>query len=82
MIVSVEQTHLFTPGKNKKKKKISINLNFTGHPSRTERLVIIHGQIRVPMLILKTEVGVKLKTKSEKKGEGGILCTNDKRQWI
>lgn len=73
MIVSLEQLSgkTFSPPRKEqeKKKKISINLNFTGHSSHTQWLVIIHGQIKVPMLILKTEVGVKLKTKTEKKAK-------------
>lgn len=48
------QTHLL-PSQEKKKKKISIILNVTVHTSSSERLVIIHSEIKVWMLLVERE---------------------------
>lgn len=49
------QTHLLPP-----QRKISIILNLTVHSSSSERLVIIHGEIKVLMLLVeKKRVGEK-----------------------
>lgn len=48
------QTHLLHPQRN-----ISIIFNLTVHSSSSERLVIIHGEIKLLMLLMKNKVGEK-----------------------
>lgn len=69
------QTHLLPP-----QRKISIILNLTVHSSSSERLVIIHGEIKVLMLLVKNRrEGGKNEGKSTKE-KGGGLGINHGRQ--
>lgn len=55
------QTHLLPP-----QRKISIILKLTGHSSSSRRLLIIHGEIKVLMLLVKKRVGEKKKKEKTK----------------
>lgn len=75
------QTHLLPP-----QRKISIILNLTVHSSSSERLVIIHGEIKVPMLLVKKgEWETKMKGKKTKRRRRKIRYksweTVDKSFW-
>lgn len=56
------QTHLLPP-----QRKISIILNLTVHSSSSERLIIIHGEIEVRMLLVKREWDEKKKERRRRK---------------
>lgn len=56
-------THLLHPQRN-----VSVILNMTEHSSSSERLLIIHSEIKLLMLLMKKKAGEKMQRNTKTGG--------------